>query len=529
MKTGERPDGASRSRIETSPRWRDALAGFGGRQSLLASGGLSLAASVWNAAVALVTVPIMVHSLGFASYGVYSVAFSVAALGSYLDLGLGWTTAKFVAEADATGSPARAGTAMAASALYQLSLGLAFAGAVVIAAPWISLVILHVPSNQAGAATAVLRLTALSFVASSQLGVFVSTLRGLRRFSAATLIAAASTSLSVIGAAAAAALGFGIVAAAAAQLFGVACGVVAGAWACHPWLRAADYRRGLWRQLRAMLEFSIWNYASRLIQMFVLQADKIVIAGWGGPAVLAFYSVPFNFAQRVNVLAGPAVTAIYPIAVVGRFDRESFMRQYLAASRLIHVATAALAISVLVWGDRFLGAWVGPEMASRGTFFLRALTVGFWALSVGSFDGGCIEGWNKPQLVFALSAGAAAVGLAIVATTTWTLQRPDAAVALGVAGYFVTVGIGQMVAWYRMSRYPARFMFMRVALPVAEMVVLALMASMALRRIVDGRVASIVALFVLMAGLGAYGVWRAHSRVELRTLAGRVMAPFGAA
>ncbi len=505
------------------------MAGFASRQSLLASGGLSLAASVWNTAVALVTVPVMVHSLGFASYGIYSVAFSVAALGSYLDLGLGWTTTKFVAEADGTGSPTRVGTAMAASALYQLSLGLVFAAAVFIASPSISLVILHVPSNQAGEAAAVLRLTAVSFVASSQLGVFVSTLRGLRRFSAATLIAAASTTVSVIGAAAAAALGFGIVGAAAAQLFGVACGVVAGACACHALLRAADYGRGLWRQLRAMLEFSIWNYASRLIQMFVLQADKIAIAHWGGPAVLAFYSVPFNFAQRVNVLAGPAVTAIYPIAVVGRLDRESFTRQYLAASRLIHVTTAALAISVLVWGDRFLGAWVGPEMAARGTFFLQALTVGFWAVSVGSFDGGCIEGWSKPQLIFSLSAAAAAVGLVIVATTIWALQRPDAAVALGVAGYFVTVGIGQMVAWQRISRYPARFMCMRVVLPVAEMGLLALIASIGLRRVVDGRVTSIITLFVLVAALAAYGVRRAFSLAELRTLAARVVAPFGAA
>ncbi|MEP6914388.1 MAG: oligosaccharide flippase family protein [Acidobacteriota bacterium] len=529
MRTGERPESASRTRTDTSAPLKGGPAGFGGRQSLLASGGLSLAASVWSTAVALVTVPVMVHGLGLTSYGIYSVAFSVAALGSYLDLGLGWTTAKFVAEADATTSRTPAGTAMAASAIYQLSLGIVFAAVVIIAASPICVVILHLPSNELGTASAVLRLTAVSFVASSQLGVFVSTLRGLRRFSAATLIATASTTISAIGAAGAASMGLGIVAAAVAQLFGVACGVVAGVAACYTLLRAADYGQGLWRQLRAMLGFSIWNYASRLIQMFVLQADKIVIARWGGPAVLAFYSVPFNFAQRVNVLAGPAVTAIYPIAVVGRLDRESFMRQYLAASRLIHVATAALAIAVLVWGDRFLAAWVGPEMASRGTLFLRALTVGFWAVSVGSFDGGCIEGWNKPQLIFALSAGAAVVGLAIVATAMWAWQRPDAAVALGVAGYFVAVGIGQMVVWYRISRYPLSFMFRRVALPVAEMGLLGVIASIGLRRAIEGRVMSIVTLFCLMAGLAAYGVPRAMSRAELRTLAGRVLSPFGAA
>jgi O-antigen/teichoic acid export membrane protein len=258
----------------------------------------------------------------------------------------------------------------------------------------------------------------------------------------------------------------------------------------------------------------------------VLQADKLVIARAAGPAVLAFYSVPFNFAQRVNVLAGPAVTAIYPVAVVGRFDRESFMRQYLAASRLIHVTTAALAISVLAWGDRFLGAWVGPEMALRGTFFLQVLTIGFWAVSVGSFDGGCIEGWNKPQLIFALSAGAAAVGLTIVLTMMWTVKSWEAAVALGVAGYFVTVGIGQMVAWYRIARYPVRFMLRRAALPIAEMGLLAVLASMVLRPAVEGRVATIVTLFVLMAALAAYAVLRALSGAELRALATRVMSPF---
>jgi len=527
--TGAAQGHASQSQIDASSALRNGVAGFGDRQSLLASGGLSLAANVWTTAVALVTVPVMVRSLGFESYGIYSVAFSVAALGSYLDLGLGWTTAKFVAEADAAASRTPVGTAMAASALYQLSLGLVFASAVIIAASSISIVVLRVPSNQVGSASAVLRLAAVSFVASSLVGVFVSTLRGLRRFAAATLVATGSTTISAIGAAVAASMGFGIVAAAAAQLFGVACGVLAGLGACYTLLRASEHGRGLWKQLRAMLGFSIWNYASRLIQMFVLQADKIVIARWGGPAVLAFYSVPFNFAQRVNVLAGPAVTAIYPIAVVGRLDRESFMQQYLAASRLIHVATAALAISVLVWGDRFLGAWVGPEMAWRGTFFLRALTVGFWAVSVGSFDGGCIEGWNRPRVIFALSAGAAAVGLAIVVTTMVTVTSSAEAIALGVSGYFVTVGIGQMVAWYRMSRYPLRFMFGRVVLPIAEMGLLAVMASMLLRRTIEGRVGSIVALFGLMAGLGAYGVLRALSGAELRALAGRVMAPFGSA
>lgn len=509
----------------------DRTVSLGRHQSLLASGGLTLAAAIWTSLIALVTVPVMVHGLGVTAYGIYSVAFSVAGLGSYLDLGLGWTTAKFVAEADASTVHARIGTVVAASAAYHLALGLAFAVIVIAASSSINTVVLQVPLDQADSANTVLRLTAMSFLASSLMGVFVSALRGLRRFSAATLIATGSTTISVIGAASAAAMGFGMVGAAAAQVFGVACGLVAAVGSCYTLLLAAEGGGAFWRQLRAMLGFSIWNYATRLIQMLVFQVDKILIARWLGPAALTFYSIPFNLAQRVNFLAGPAVTAIYPVAAVGRLDREQFMRQYLAASRLLHVATAALAISVLAWGDRFLGAWVGPEMASQGTFALRVLTVGFWVVSVGSFDGGCIEGWNRARMTFAISAMGATVGLvtAVAVLWLWTMNSAAAAIALGVAAHLVTAGLAQMAIWYRMSRYPASVMLWRAALPIAEMGLLAAIVSTVLRPVIEGRAVVMVTFAALIASLSIYGVLRAMSGDELRILGQRVMAPFRAA
>jgi O-antigen/teichoic acid export membrane protein len=470
----------------------------------------------------------MVHGLGLTSYGIYSVAFSVTALGSYLDLGLGWTTSKFVAEGDAMNSQSQIGTAVAASATYHLVVGLVFAVVVIASASWISVALLRMAEGHAEVATAVIRITAVSFVASSLNGVFVSVLRGLRRFAAATLIATGATTISVVGAAAAAWLGFGVVAAASAQLIGAVCGLLAGLIACYGILKASERGRPLWQQLRAMLGFSIWNYATRLIQMLAAQVDKILIARWMGPGVLTFYNVPFNFAQRVNFLAGPAVTAIYPVAAFGQLDRKAFIKQYLAASRLLHMMTGAVAIAVLVWGDRFLAAWVGTEMAEQGTFFLRVLTIGFWIVSVGSFDGGCVEGWNKPRLTLAISAVAGTVGLAMVAAMRGPMGSAKA-IALGVASYFVVAGLGQMLIWYRMSRYSATFVLRRVGLPVAEMCLLGTVVSILLRRVVQGRAVTIAALFAMIASLAVYGIVRAFSAAELRVLAERVTAPFTAA
>jgi O-antigen/teichoic acid export membrane protein len=275
-----------------------------------------------------------------------------------------------------------------------------------------------------------------------------------------------------------------------------------------------------------MLAFSTWSYGTRLIQLVVLQFDKILVARWLGPAAVTFYSVPFNFAQRVNSLAGPAITAVYPVAAAGQADRATFLPQYLAAARLVHVATAALAIAVLVWGERFLQAWVGVEMAERGAVTLQILTIGFWLVSVGSFDGSCVEGWNRPRSNFAVSAVAALAGPAAAGLTYALVGRDAAVVATGVAGYFVAAGLGQMVGWYRLSRYPLAFMLRRVGLPVVEMIGAGILLARLLDLIVAGRGATIAALFALVAALGVYGLWRSMSGVELRTLGLRVMSPF---
>jgi O-antigen/teichoic acid export membrane protein len=494
---------------------------LGAKQSLLGSMGLSFAASIWATLLALVTVPLMVNGLGLAEYGVYSVCFYLVSLGSYLDLGLGWSVAKFIAEADTARDPSRVGAILAASAGYQLAISLSFAIVVVIAAPWISQAILSMPDNAMRETAVVLRITSISFVASSLAGVMIGGLRGLRRFAMATSVASSSSTISVVGAAAAAHFGLGVVATAVAQLIGVLIGLVASCVVCRHFLRHAQDRNMIRRELRAMLSFSLWSYITRLFQMLALSADKIVLTRWAGPAALAFYAVPFNLSQRVNFLAGPAVTSIFPMAAVGRSEPEAFIRQYLSASRLVHAVTAAVAVSLIAWGPTFLGAWIGPEMQSNGQFFLCAFAVGFWIVSVGSFDGGCIEGWSRPRLTCAISALAVALAL-VTLGVAWTALGAPKALALSVAMYFSIAGIGQAVAWYLLSRYPLRPQLRRVLLPITEMAILGGLAAFALRGIVHGRVAIIVTLFVMIGALAGYGIFRAFSSAELRALAGRV-------
>jgi O-antigen/teichoic acid export membrane protein len=497
------------------------------RQSLLGAGILSFAYTLWGFALVLVTTPILIHGLGLAAYGVYSLAFSVAGFGSYLDFGLGWTVSKFVAEADAQKNECLLTAVVRSAFLYNVAVGLLFIAVILPSAGWIAHSLLRFSAVESGVMAQVLRLAAISFLFSSIGGGLVSTLRGLQRFDTATLIAAATLTVAMSGAAVAARLGFGVLVAASLQLLGTVFGLALGLWACHGLLWNSAPTVPVTRQLRTMLAFSTWNYMTRLIQMLATEVDKVLVGRFAGPAMLVFYNVPFSLGQKINFVAGPAVTAIYPKAAAGRYESDSFMKQYFSGSRLVYVVTGAAAIAVFLWGDCFLGAWIGPEMARQGTFFVRVFAIGFWFVSVGSFDGGCIEGWNHPRVTFAISAIAFAMAVALAVVTT-PLVGTIRAIALGVGGYLSFAGVGQIILWQSISKYPVASSLRQIVLPLAEMVVLGLTLALILKRIVSARLLVMGALPAIAAALMLWGTFRSFNSGERRAIMIRLTS-FGGA
>lgn len=497
------------------------------RQSLLGAGILSFAYTIWGFTLVLITTPILIHGLGLAAYGVYSLAFSVAGFGSYLDFGLGWTVSKFVAEADAQKNECLLTAVVRSAFLYNVGVGLLFIAVILPSAEWIAHSLLRFSAVEAGVMAQMLRLAAISFLFSSISGGLFSTLRGLQRFDTATLIAAATLTVAMSGAAVAARLGYGVLAAASLQLLGTVFGLALGLWSCHGLLWNSASATPVTRQLRTMLAFSTWNSMTRLIQMLATEVDKVLVGRFAGPAMLTFYNVPFSLGQKINFVAGPAVTAIYPRAAGRRYESESFMKQYFSGSRLVHVVTGAAAISVFLWGDRFLGAWIGPEMAHQGTFFARVFAIGFWLVSVGSFDGACIEGWNRPRVTFAISAISLAMAITLAVFST-PFAGAIRAIALGVGGYLSFVGVGQIVLWQRISKYPVVSAFRQIALPLAEMVVLGLTLTLILKRVISARLLVMAALPAIAAALVLWGAFRSFNSGERRAILVRLTS-FGGA
>ncbi len=466
----------------------------------------------------------MVHSLGLKSYGVYTLAFTIACSGYFLDLGLGWTTSKFMAEADAQADQVLLSATMKATLVYQVAIGLVFLAVIFPLAAWIARSVLNFSGDDIQQTTVLVRIAAVAFSLSNISNTLVSALRGTRQFASATVVSAAGATVSIGGAALAAWFGMGILAAATAQLSGVVAGLSLGIWVCKGYFSPHVGLGAIRRRFRAMLGFSFWSYLNRITQILVLQADKVLVGRFGGAVFLPYYTVPFNVAHRLNFLAGPAVTAIFPAAAAGQLDRESFMKQYFSGARLVHVMTGAAALAVLYWGGRFMTAWVGEDMARNGFFYLRVFTVGYWLLSVGSFDAACAEGWNRPRTMLAVVFGGTLAGIFIV-ILAWSALGPMRAIASAVGTWLSFLGIGSMVVWQRIARYPMKYYFRRIIFPVGEMSLLGLGLTIIFGKIQGTRLLDIAILALLAILLAGYGFLRSFPRDERQAIISRLFSP----
>jgi O-antigen/teichoic acid export membrane protein len=492
--------------------------------SMLRSGLSSITLAALGLVLGFVSVPVMVTGLGYAGYGVYSIAFTIAGYGAFLDLGFGWAGMKFAAEAHAQRDRDAVAGVLWALVLHQTLVGVVVVVLLTVGADragqW-----LMGGSGADGARVAGLLPTAGVWFALSGLnGVFVGILRGAQRYAAAAVVAGTALVIGVGVGALVVAWGHGLHAAAGCQVLGALAAALVGAGALRGYLLPAPRGRLISasaRQLRRMLTFSLWALLGRLVQLVMLQGDKVVAARAAGAVGLPAYVVPFNVAQRLNALGSAAVTAVYPVAAGHPRSGDAFHESYFRAARVVHLCTAAPAIMLVVLAPLFLHSWIGPEMAAAGAGFLRVLAAGYWIVSVGSVEAGCLEGWGHPRLT-ALAATGGLVAAGVVAALLALTEGGLWAVAGGVGAWMTVTGLLTTMAWYRVSGFPVTRLWHALLRPIGEMVVIGAV----LGELVVGWVApgpgGLLACGALVALLFVYGLVRIFPAEERRRLLGRV-------
>jgi O-antigen/teichoic acid export membrane protein len=335
--------------------------------------------------VALVTVPLYLHHIGDARYGVMSIVWVLLGLFGFLDLGLSRAVTNALAKLRDAPQAHRARVLLTT---FGLNLGIGVAGGVVLyvfgglllkhfvsmpdqisaevsrALPWIACLLPLTLISAAGAGALESREL---FLLVNCIQVGAMTLAQVAPVVAAVFV---SPSLTVV-----------IPTAAVAQALGA---VVVLAVVCHlegPFsLRAVD-----WGEARKLLGYGGWMFATNVLYPALASADQFIIGSVMGVASVAHYAVPMNLVQR---------SAAIPVA----FGRTLFPRMSSLSGDAAHVlgtralssmayGFAAICGPAMILSPTFFRYWIGADFATLAAPVAQVLFPGMWmgALSLVGF------------------------------------------------------------------------------------------------------------------------------------------------
>ena len=335
--------------------------------------------------VALVTVPLYLHHIGDARFGVMSIVWVLLGLFGFLDLGLSRAVTNALAKLRDAPQAHRARVLLTT---FGLNLGMGVLGGVVLyvfgglmlkhfvsmpdsisaevswSLPWIACLLPLTLISAAGAGALESREL---FLLVNSIQIFTTTLAQVAPIVAAIFI---SPSLTVVIPTAAVSQGLGaiVVLAVVYRLEG-------------PFsLRAID-----WGEARKLLGYGGWMFATQVLYPALASADQFIIGSVAGVAAVAHYSVPMSLVQRSAAIPTAFGRTLFP-----RLSSLSGDAAHALGTRALSMMAfgfAAICAPAIILSHTFFRYWIGADFAAAAAPVAQVLFPGMWmgALSLVGF------------------------------------------------------------------------------------------------------------------------------------------------
>lgn len=325
--------------------------------------------------VSLVTVPMYLHYIGAARYGVLAIVWMLQGYFGYFDLGLASATANRIAQLGES-SPAERESVLWTALALNMGIGL-FGGLLLFALGHVLFVQFHLAPEMHAEVLAALPWIACAVPLAMLSGVFGGALIGREQFAQLNAVQFVSVLIFQVGPLLAAILF-------TPNLQNVICAATLGSITslllkisvvsvAFP-LRFAGRPRKQW--VKPLFSYGVWVTISNILGPILDSVDRLVIGSVLGPQAVAYYQVPSNLAVRIRVLPGAICGTLSPR--LASLDKQSAMT---LANRAIRGLSAALT-PMIVFGiflmQPFLTLWVGHDFALKAAPVGTVILVGVW-------------------------------------------------------------------------------------------------------------------------------------------------------
>jgi O-antigen/teichoic acid export membrane protein len=333
--------------------------------------------------IGFVATPIILHHLGKPVFGAWALIAAVIGYSSLLDLGVGLTVMRMVAErahlSDRSELRSIVGTALV---IYSIA-GLVVALIAIGLTPALGS-IFHVPGRIRHDFTISFVIIAVVLGLTFPSGLYTGINQGFARFRQQNMILVGQTLGGTLTTIVIVLLGGGLIPLAIGWAICVLLGFTAKVvYAARAYGITPSPRRFERHRARSLMGVSVWMFIINLANKVIWNTDVIVVGSVLGPTPVAHYTVALGPATAVRTVTDQFNSVTYSAAASLRAQNEhrGLHRLLLEATRVVTVFIVPFVVLFLLWGRQFLGLWVGPSLESSAPT-LVVLVIGMLSTSV---------------------------------------------------------------------------------------------------------------------------------------------------
>jgi len=426
--------------------------------------------------VAFFLTPYIIHGLGPAVYGVWSLANGIIGYLGLIDLGIRGSLGRFVNQYLARGEH-RALNELLSSAVAFLTGAAVVVGIVaVVLGEFFGLVFPKTPPDLAAQMALVLPLLAIGLWISFVSALFRSVLAAYDRFPLLNVIGLATLALRAGLVVLALHNHYGLLGLVFAVVVSSGVGLLAAMLAAHRVHRPLALGAGSFSvaRLREVWRFGVVALITRSASEIVYQSDQIVLMMFLGPRAVAVHSIAnmlLLYGQRIVEQLGVVIDpSVMKSGGVG--DYAGLRTTYSWYPRVAYFVAIPVYVGFIVFGGQFIRLWVGPEF-EEAIWVLRILSIAELATLFTSIGGNVLFSLGRLRFGLYCSCGEALLNVALTLALVGWFGMGTIGAAIGTLVAAVACR-GIIHPWYTTSALGMRFgNYFRATIPRALGVILA--------------------------------------------------------
>jgi O-antigen/teichoic acid export membrane protein len=342
---------------------------------------INTAGALAPVAVTLVSVPVYLHVIGQARYGLLAIVWVLLGYFGLFDFGLGRATANAVAKLRGTGDDQPYDATVWTAVVTNGAVGVIWAGLVFGVSRLLIGDVLKIPTQFRHEALTALPLLACVIPLMTMSLVFAGALEGQERFFIVNLLQTAGAVLTqLLPLGAAILIGPSMTVVLASVAIALTVSTLATFAACVRFMPLDPVPRLDRALVGHLLRYGGWVTVSGIVSPILSAVDRLVIGAIVGARSVASYAIAANFVTRLSIPAGSLARALFPRLSM-ETDAAARNAGDEAAAGLLAIVTP-MVVTALVLVRPFFTVWLGGDIAQAAGRVSEIMLLGIWLNSL---------------------------------------------------------------------------------------------------------------------------------------------------